>query len=181
MVRTGGVAYELLRPLDLYWQWFCRALAWRTAATSLRAVPMFIVAGLFFGLRLPASPACFAAYVLSMAGAVALSCAVTNLLNVSMMWTISGQGISQLLPAAVYVLSGMVIPIPLFPDWAQGVLEFLPFRALVDTPIRLYLGHIPLSELVPVLAHQLAWVLAFVALGRWLLARGTRRLVVQGG
>ena len=27
MMRTGGVAYELLRPLDLYALWFCRSLA----------------------------------------------------------------------------------------------------------------------------------------------------------
>ena len=94
---------------------------------------------------------------------------------------ISGQGISQLLPAAVYVFSGMIIPVPLFPEWAQRILDFLPFRGLVDTPIRLYLGHIPPSQLWSVLGHQLLWVLAFVALGRWLLARGVRRLVVQGG
>ncbi len=181
MIRTGGVAYELLRPLDLYWQWYCRAFAWRTATTVLRAVPMFIVAGLFFGLGLPDSPAALGAYVLSMAGTVLLSCAVTNVLNISMMWTISGEGVTQLLPACIYVLSGMAIPLPLFPDWAQGILEFLPFRGLVDTPIRLYLGHIAPAEALPVIVQQIAWIAAFVALGRWMLARGTRRLVVQGG
>jgi ABC-2 type transport system permease protein len=32
-----------------------------------------------------------------------------------------------------------------------------------------------------VLAHQPLWPVALVGLGRWLLARGVRRLVVQGG
>jgi ABC-type uncharacterized transport system permease subunit len=32
-----------------------------------------------------------------------------------------------------------------------------------------------------VIAHQLVWTFVLVALGRWLLARGVRRLVVQGG
>ncbi len=45
MVRSGTVAYEMLRPLDLYSLWFTRAVAWRTAPMLLRCVPMFIVAG----------------------------------------------------------------------------------------------------------------------------------------
>jgi ABC-2 type transport system permease protein len=32
-----------------------------------------------------------------------------------------------------------------------------------------------------VLLHQLVWTALLVALGRWLLSRGVRRLVVQGG
>jgi len=34
MIRWGAVAYELLRPLDLYSLWYSRALAWRTAPTA---------------------------------------------------------------------------------------------------------------------------------------------------
>ena len=44
MVRTGAVAYELCRPLDLYALWYARAIAWRTAPVLLRAVPMFVFA-----------------------------------------------------------------------------------------------------------------------------------------
>lgn len=181
MIRSGNVAYELLRPLDLYGLWYCRALAWRTAPTVLRAVPMFIVAGLFLGLQAPPSLASGAAWVASMFAALLLGCAITNLVSISMFWTVSGQGISLLIPAAVTILSGMIIPLPLFPDWAQGVLSFLPFRGLVDVPFRLYAGHIAPEQVLAVLAHQLAWTVALVALGRGLLARGVRRLVVQGG
>ena len=35
MVRSGAVAYELCRPIDLYSLWYARALAWRTAPTLL--------------------------------------------------------------------------------------------------------------------------------------------------
>ena len=61
------------------------------------------------------------------------------------------------------------------------MLDFLPFRGLVDLPFRLYMGHIPPREVFGVLSHQLLWTAGLVLLGRWLLARGTRRLVVQGG
>ena len=181
MIRSGKVAYELLRPVDLYYTWFSRAVAMRVAPTVLRAVPMFVVAGLFFGLRPPPSAASGLSWVAATIGALLLGCAITNLVSISMLWTISGEGVSALLPVCVWVLSGMIIPIPLLPDWAQSVLNFLPFRGLIDTPFRLYMGHIPQAQLPLVLAHQAAWTIALVALGRWILARGTHRLVVQGG
>jgi ABC-2 type transport system permease protein len=181
MIRSGNVAYELLRPLDLYSYWYVRAVAMRTAPMVLRAVPMFVVAGLFFGLRAPPSAASGAAWVAAVLASFILGATITNLLTISMFWTTSGEGIAQLTSASVFVFSGMIIPLPLFPDWAQSVVNFLPFRGLVDAPFRVYMGHIPPHQAALVIGHQLAWAAVLCAFGRWTLARGTRRLVVQGG
>ena len=45
MVREGTVAYELVRPVDLYGFWYARTLAMRLAPGSLRALPIVIIAG----------------------------------------------------------------------------------------------------------------------------------------
>ena len=181
MVRTGTVAYELARPVDLYAFWYSRALANRIAPTLLRSVPLFCLAYLFFGLQAPASPEAAAAWALAMVGAVLLAGALSNLVNVTLLWTIAGEGSTQILMVCVFVFSGMIVPLPLFPDAFQPVLDFLPFRGLADTPYRLYMGHIPASQVWSGVGHQLAWTLGLVGLGRFLLHRGTRRLVVQGG
>ena len=181
MVRTGTVAYELLRPLDLYNVWYMRAIALRTAPTLLRAVPMFAIAGFFFGLGPPPSLASGAAWVAATIGALLLACAFWTLLTITMVWTVSGEGVIRLAPALIYVLSGQLLPIPLFPHWAQAALNLLPFRGLVDVPFRMYMGHLPPSQLGVELGQQLAWTFALVLLGRRLLARGLRRLEVQGG
>jgi ABC-2 type transport system permease protein len=181
MVRTGTVAYELLRPLDLYNLWYARAIALRTAPTLLRAVPMFLFAGLFFGLAPPPSLASGAAWIATTIGALLLGCAFWTLITITMLWTVSGEGIVRLAPAFVYVLSGQLLPIPLFPHWAQVALGFLPFRGLIDVPFRMYMGHIPPGQLGVQLGQQLAWTVALILLGRRLLARGLRRLEVQGG
>ena len=181
LIRTGGVGYELLRPVDLYGFWYCRSLAFRTAPTLLRAVPLIAFAGVFMGMDAPASWAAAGAFAASMIGAILLSSAITTLFSITMMWTISGDGVFALAPGIVGLLSGMLVPIPLFPDWAQTVLNILPFRGLVDTPYRFYLGHIPVGDLPLLLAHQMVWVVAIVLIGRWMLSRGLRRLVIQGG
>ena len=181
MVRSGGVGYELLRPLDLYFAWFTRAIALRSAPTMLRSVPLLVIAALFLGLQAPDSLAAGLAFVITMFGALLLSCAITNIINISLMWTISGEGITGFAPAIVMTLSGMVVPIPFFPDWAQTIIRILPFSGLVDTPYRLYLGHLPATDLPVLLGHQLLWTLAFILLGRWMLSRALRRMTVQGG
>jgi ABC-2 type transport system permease protein len=181
MIRTGTVAYEMLRPVDLYGLWFMRAVAARTAPTLLRSVPLIILARLFFGLRLPPLWESALAFGLTLFGAVLIAGAISTLVTVSLLWTVSGDGIMRMAPAIVYTFSGMLVPLPFYPDWAQAVVNFLPFRDIIDVPFRVYMGNIPPAAVLAVFAHQIVWTVALVLMGRWLLARATHRLVVQGG
>jgi ABC-2 type transport system permease protein len=187
-VRSGNVAYELCRPLDLYALWFSRTLAWRTAPMLLRLIPMAVLAMLVlplvgldeWQLRPPAAAAGLA-WLAAMLGAVLLSCALTAVMNISLMWTVSGNGIATLAGGLIALLGGLIIPLQLFPDWAKPVVYALPFAGVLDFPARLYTGNLPPSAVVWVAAHQLAWITVLVAIGRMALARGARRIVVQGG
>ena len=181
MMRSGAVAYELARPLDLYSLWYARSVASRLAPTVLRVGPQLVVVMLFFGMKPPLSAGALAAWMVAMVGALLLVSALATLLTISLLWTVSGDGIARLVPSLVFLGSGMILPLQLFPNWAQPILNFLPFRGMADAPFRLYLGSLPPSQIVLVLFHQLAWTAVFVLGGRALLARGTRRLVVQGG
>ena len=181
LIRSGNVAYELLRPLDLFTHWYVRCIALRTAPTLLRALPMVVIALGFLGMRPPASVASAGAFLLALTGAVLLASALTQVMSISLLWTLSGEGVVYLVGTAAMFLSGMILPLPLFPDWAQGVLKVLPFRGVTDAPFRLYMGQLPPQSIAGVLLHQLLWTGALILLGRWLLARGCRRLVVQGG
>lgn len=189
MMRSGGVVYELGRPVDLYTWWYARAAAQRTAPVVLRAVPMVVFAMLglpLLGLgewRLdpPASLAAGIGFAAAMVGALAVACAMSVLLYIAWIWTIAADGIVAVASTAVSMLSGLLIPLPLFPDWARTVLRWLPFAGILDQPARIYAGHIASGELAAVLVRQLGWTAVLIALGRRLLARGLRRVVVQGG
>ena len=181
MIRSGGVAYELTRPLDLYNLWFARAVSGRTAPLLMRAAPIFAVAGLFLGLRTPASGSAAALFIISIFAGLLLAASLVALMTISLLWTISGDGIHRLSAPLIFFFSGIVIPLPLLPDWLQQWIAILPFRGLIDTPFRIYLGVLTGTNAVSALLHQCAWVVALVFLGRAILGRGLRRLVVQGG
>ena len=189
-IRSGGVAYELLRPVGLYGFWFARTLAFRLAPTLLRMVPMlaftyFMLPWVGFAdwaLPPPASASAGWFFLLSALATLLLSTAVTMILHISLMWTISGEGFNRMMPGVVPLLSGLIIPLPLFPDWLQGALYWQPFRGLADVPFRIYSGHIPAGEALLEIGMQLGWFAALlIGAGFALLTRARRRLVVQGG
>ena len=188
-VRSGAVAYELLRPLNLYGFWFARTLAFRAAPTLLRMVPMVLFAYLGlpliglgeWALPLPADGAAAGLFALSLAATLVLSTAITMVLHVALMWTISGEGFNRLMPGLVPLFSGLVVPLPLFPDWLQPLLFWQPFKGLADVPFRIYSGHIAAGDALVEIALQAGWCAAIVAFGVWLLKLAGRRVVVQGG
>ena len=188
LIRSGAIGYDLLRPTDLYSFWFTRALAMRTAPIILRAVPLLCITMLLFpvvGLSgwslAPPSVAALVAFCCSLIGAILLSATLTMLLTVSMMWTLSGEGVNSIFPTLIIIFSGMIVPLPLFPEWIKPLLNALPFSGLLDHPFRLFVGNLPPAALFPVLLHQAVWIFILVLLGRFLVSRGVHKLVIQGG
>lgn len=189
MIKNGGVAYELVRPLDLYNFWYCRTIALRTATTTLRSIPMLVFAVVLlpllgmaeWGLSLPPDGAALAGFCISLVLALALSCAITMLMHVVLIWSLDGEGINRILPAFALVLSGNVLPLPLFPGWLQPFLELQPFQGLVDVPFRIYSGNIEGQGMLVELCQQLFWVTVLTYWGRRSMQRITRHLVIQGG
>ena len=189
LVRSGDLVFEWARPVDLYAMWYVRTLGQRAAAASLRCLPLLLVVGVLlpltplrsWALPPPASPSALFGFALGMTIALVLGAAITTLMHVCLLFTISGEGLALLLPSLVTFFSGMVVPLPLLPDAAQAWLLALPFAALADVPYRIYCGVLPLERALGPLAIGLGWSIALVALGRALLSRAQRRLIVQGG
>jgi ABC-2 type transport system permease protein len=189
MMRSGNVAYERLRPVDTYFYWFARALAWRAAGTLLRSIPLLVATSVLFpatgladwSLRPPPSLEALALFALSMVAVLLLSSAITTLLNISIVWTVSGQGINTICNSLVVILSGMVIPLPLFPDWAQAFLFAQPLAGLVDIPYRIYFANLSGPAALGGIGLQILWTLLLIGLGRLLMTRTMSRVQVQGG
>jgi ABC-2 type transport system permease protein len=180
MIRDGTVAYELARPIDLYGAWYARAVSGQGARLLLRCVPILVLSS-FLGLLAPVSLAAAALFVVSIVLALLLAGSIITLMTISLLWTISGEGVSRLGPPLIFFFSGIVIPLPLFPAWSQPIMNALPFRGLIDVPFRIYMGNLSLSQGLVALVQQATWICVFVLAGRWLLSRGLKRLVVQGG
>lgn len=189
MVRSGDVAYERLRPLDAYWFWYARAVARRTATPLLRAIPMVITAGLLlpllglpeWALSPPDGWGAAALFAASLVLVIALAAAVATLMEAVTVAALSERGVNMIMGGAIIVFSGNLVPLPLLPDWLQPFLQWQPFAGLLDTPLRIYSGHLAGSDASLAFARQAGWVVVLVLTGRVLMQRVMARLQAQGG
>jgi ABC-2 type transport system permease protein len=183
-IRTGGIAYDLCRPLPLYGFYYARIMAQKLMGSLLRAVPMLVFAALLpggWGMGAPASlPALLAAAAALVLG-LSCVCAMENITMAFTMRTLDPRGIQAMLNLLMTILSGNLLPLTLFPDSWQRVITLLPYAQLLDTPIRLYTGEAALSEAPGMMMIQLGWTIVLTALGVLFWQRNQRRMEIQGG
>ena len=185
--ETGNVGYERLRPVDTHTFWLMRAVAWRAANTSLRAVPMFAIAGVLLPLvglgawswQPPASLIATGLFALSLTLTALLSSSLTVLLNCAVV-ALKTRRASNFAPLFVNTLSGMIVPLALLPSWAQGFLFWQPFAGLVDIPYRIYFGNLAGPAAYAGLVAQSLWITITIVGGRAWLSRVMDRVEMQG-
>ena len=183
-IRTGSIAYDLCRPLNLYGYYYARIMAQKLMGSLLRAAPMLVFAALLpegWGLTLPASGS---GLILALAGlmlGLLCACALENIVMGLTMRTLDFRGTQGLFNMLMMTFSGNVLPLTLFPDSWQRAVTLLPYAQMLDAPIRLYTGEYPPARAAEALLIQAAWTAGLAALGLMLWRRNRRRLVVQGG
>jgi len=72
----------------------------------------------------------------------------------------------------ISVLGGYMLPLSVYPGWAQHILELLPFRVFFDLPVRVLLGELGPLGWARGMGLALGWCAVFTALGRFLWWRG---------
>ncbi|MBD0329949.1 MAG: ABC-2 family transporter protein [Thermoleophilia bacterium] len=180
-VQSGEVATDLQRPLDFQGYWLAQDLGRGLYHALFRGVPPFLVGLLVFDVRLPGDPLVWFAFPLSVALAVTASFAFRFLWNLTAFWLLDYRGVAILASVASSFFSGQYIPIAFFPDALATVAWALPFAAMVQAPVEVFLGHARGVELLGLLAVQAFWALALLLAGRAVYGSGTRKLVIQGG
>lgn len=183
-VQTGTVAYELLRPADLYTMWTARTLALRLSRGALRCPPIILLSLLLpapYGLRLTIGPAAWGAFLLSFLLTLFLCCYLTMLCYGLTFYATDPKGIISIFAALSEFLSGGALPLPFFPPLLRRIAELSPFGSLQNVPLRIFGGDIAGADILPALALQLFWCVVLAAAGYALLRRGLRRAVIAGG
>ncbi len=188
-VRTGGVGYDRLRPLDAYGFWYARSLGWMLARALPRAVLMVLFAGIVLPLvglgewawRPPSGLEAALLFLPSFILMAMLAAAVLMLANIVVAATLNERGVNSILTPVVIVFSGSMLPLNFYPKAWQSWLHLQPLAGIVDVPFRIYFADLRGGAALQALALQAGWTLVLIAIGRLAMARMMRRLEMQGG
>jgi ABC-2 type transport system permease protein len=177
-IRTGDVVADLMKPFDYYRYWLAQDIGRAASQVLLRFIPTFTLGALVFDLALPATPERWLAFAASVVLAALVSFGIRFLFNISAFWLTDVQGIHTFYIAVTGFFSGQLVPLVFFPDWLRVVAELLPFRAMVMSPVEVFLGQ---GDIALILGRQALWFAVLTLGGYALLSQAVRKVVVQGG
>jgi ABC-2 type transport system permease protein len=177
--RSGDIATDLQRPVDFLGWWLAGDLG-RAGFQLLTRGAVPLTAGvLAFHARLPHSALTWPLFLVSVLLSVLVSFGLRFLVSVSAFWLLDAEGLRALMVVVSMFMSGMLLPLTLFPDGLRQVAQALPWAAIIQAPCDVFLER---GSRVPVeLGAQLLWAVLLLAAGRAAQALATRKVVVQGG
>ncbi|MFJ2773346.1 ABC transporter permease [Streptomyces sp. NPDC087300] len=180
-IRTGDIAVDLYRPADLQSWWLAADIGRAGFQLLGRGVVPLVVGAFVFDLAFPSDALRWVAFLVAVLLGVVVSFAIRFLVALSAFWLMDGAGTTQLASLAGVFFSGMLLPLNVFPGALGEVARALPWSALLQVPVDVFLGTRSGTGLVRMYAFQIGWAAVLLTAGRLLQNAATRRVVVQGG
>ncbi|MFV0308185.1 MAG: ABC transporter permease [Desertimonas sp.] len=180
-IRTGDIAVDFTRPVDLQGWYLSEELGRAGYALVLRGAPAIAVGLLTTGMVLPAAVGPWVLGAVSIVFAVTLNFCCTLVIDAVAFWVIETRGMFNLYVVVRSFLVGVFVPIHLLPGWLQSVAWSTPFPSVMQTPVDVLAGRTTGAAAVANVAVQAGWIVAVGVLGHLLMRAGRHRLEVQGG
>ena len=96
-------------------------------------------------------------------------------------WATRADALLALQDSLVFLLAGVVAPVPLLPAAMQTAAHFLPFRYMVGFPVEILTGQLTAAQVAQGFAIQAAWLAVALLLARLVWTGGIKRYTAIGG
>lgn len=179
-VRDGTVAVLLTRPLPYLGQKVALAVGQAVFRAAFVSLPGLALLALFLPLRLPPAGV-WLPFAASLILAFVLNAQINLLTGLVAVWSPRIRGVVWARRLVVDFLSGVYLPISLWPPAVRVALEWSPLPCIAYVPSLIFAGGLKGAAAWALLARGAAWavVLGAALAALWRLA--TRHLTVHGG
>jgi ABC-2 type transport system permease protein len=180
-IRDGTLSTRLLRPVHPLLAYTAETVgAFPTRLVVVIPASVALVVA-FSKDGLSHDPAAYPLFAAALAGAWALSLLVSLVIGALAFYVDQSDKVMDAYLTGLFVLSGYLVPIELFPKGLRPALDWLPFRYQIGLPVEILVGAHPRGEALALLARQWAMVGVAAALARGLWRRGVARFAAYGG
>lgn len=178
-IKSGDIAIYLCRPVN-----FVKSLLFDGMGAKVIPLLSFIILlGIMtFTFNLPYPTATiFLVFVIYAIFMLIFDIVLYSLIGGLSFWFVEIWGIRASIEQILWILSGRVLPLSLFPSWFLSIIQFTPFFYLEYTFARLYLGKIGLSDAFFALGIFIFWTFLLGLVMIYVYRKGFKKMEAFGG
>lgn len=182
-IRDGEIKKFIIQPVDMVGFLLLSRVAHKIAYYTVATLPFIFVFFLCRGYFTEGWPPLgnLAAFVVSLLLAFLLGYFMDLCIGLIGFWFLEVSSLLFVYMLLNFFLSGHMFPIDMLPEpWAQLV-SLLPLKYLAYFPAAVFLGKVPSESLAWELSLEVVWLCVFIALARWMYAKGLKRYSGYGG
>jgi ABC-2 type transport system permease protein len=180
VIRSGGLTPWLLRPIPAIYHTLSAEAAGKVVYMAF-VIPLTALLALLLHPQLDAGSGEFLLFVPALGLAWALRFFWGFWLALLAFWATRADALLAVQDSLVFLLAGVVAPVPLLPTGLQVLSIYLPFRYMVGFPVEILTGQLGAGDLVLGFSVQAAWLVAALALSRVVWRLGIRHYSAVGG
>jgi ABC-2 type transport system permease protein len=139
-IRTGALGQRLLRPVPPLIAYTAEQLAPVPLRAALVLPLSLVLLATQARAQLTSDPWLIAAFVLALPGAWAINFLSMALIGLMAFYIDSATGLFYVWTGLYTLFSGYLMPLSLFPVWLRQISDVLPFRYMLDAPVKMLLG-----------------------------------------
>ena len=178
-IRTGDINKYLIRPISYFWYHFMMFIGvnslYYTVYTSLLVMIIIFASGVVF----PSIINIFG-FIAALAVSVFLSYSIYYIMICFAFWFGEVRAIIVAYNVSMIILSGQYIPIRLFPESVLSFINLTPIIYLVDFPVSVATGRIPIEEWPINFMFAIMWCIIAWLIGLLVYSRGIRSYEAYG-
>lgn len=180
-IRSGDVAVDFLRPVDVHLASVTTEVGRATFALIPRGIPSVAIGALVVGMAVPDHPSAYVVGAVSLALGIVVSATTVYLVAATGFWLVETRGVAILYMVVSGFLAGLFVPIAMFPTWLHAVATATPFPSMMMYPVDVLSGRVEGLAALGLVGLQLLWLALTLTAGQVATRAGRRRLEVQGG
>ena len=179
-IRHGDLSVKLLHPLNPIHDYFAGHLSDKIFRFIV-LLPLALLAWLIFPtVHYDVTPGTLILFVVMLVAAYLIRFISQYTFGLLAFWVSEATTLNDIWFATSMMLGGVVAPLDLFPDQVRAIADYLPFRFMLSFPIEIVSGRLSPMDMAIGAALTLFWLGFFVALYRWLWAKGVKQFSAYG-
>jgi ABC-2 type transport system permease protein len=182
-ILRGDLSIDLLKPISLFKVELAHGLGLKVPAILIQMLLPFAVYSIILFPSFITVSSILKFLVLNIGGFL-IFLTINYLIGLSSFYIKDNNSIIRLKEFFVEFAGGAYIPLDFFPDWANRILDILPFKYIYYWPIQFFLNTKAANEsyiFIKIALVQLLWIIALLLISKFLYKNVIRNYCAVGG